>query len=84
MSAMLPHYQHCTYRCQRKHWFDELMTHIMEGINIPKVRIERVVAPVLSMFIDRMLSRLLNNDVIIKLGPEFSLRKASMTASESN
>lgn len=57
------------------HFFETLMSHIMAGVNIPKVQIERVVGPILGMFIEDVMSTILG-DEIIALSPEFPLLKA--------
>ena len=58
------------------------MSHIMEGVKIPKVQIERVVGPILGMFIDEVISTTLEEDEVLSgeyvtLCPEFPLRKSS-------
>ena len=37
-------------------FFEALMDHIMEGVMIPKVQIERAVGPILSMFLADVLT----------------------------
>ena len=58
-----------------------LMAHILEGVDIPKVQIERVVGPILGFFIDRVLTATLADDPelagdYVMLCPEFPLKKA--------
>jgi hypothetical protein len=42
---------------------EALMRHIMDQVKIPKVQVERAVGPILGMFIDRVLSKYLGNDL---------------------
>ncbi len=63
-------------------FFEQLMNHIMEGVRIPKVQIERVVGPILGMFIDEVVSTTLKEEELLSgeyvtLCPEFPLRKTS-------
>jgi hypothetical protein len=59
---------------------ETLMDHIMEGRMIPKVQIERAVGPILSMFLDDVLTETLRDDPdlsgpIAMICPEFPLKK---------
>ena len=60
---------------------EALMDHIMEGVMIPKVQIERAVGPILSMFLADVLTETLRDDPalsgsIVIICPEFPLKKA--------
>ena len=60
---------------------EALMDHIMEGVMIPKVQIERAVGPILSMFLADVLTETLRDDPalsgsIVMICPEFPLKKA--------
>jgi hypothetical protein len=57
-----------------------LMDHIMEGRMIPKVQIERAVGPIMSMFLEDVLTETLRDDPdlsgpIAMICPEFPLKK---------
>src|SRR5438309_2135022 len=57
------------------------MDHILEGAMIPKVQIERVVGPILSMFLADVLTETLRDDPVLSgqltlIGPEFPLKKS--------
>jgi len=59
---------------------EALMTHIMEATMIPKVQVERVVGPILSMFIGDVLTATLRDDSRLSgdiklIAPEFPLKK---------
>lgn len=59
---------------------DALMKHIMEGVMIPKVQIERAVGPILSMFIENVLTETLRDDADLSgrlhmICPEFPFKK---------
>lgn len=58
----------------------ELMNHLLEGANIPKVQVERSVGPVLGFFLADVLTETLREDPILSgkyvmLCPEFPLKK---------
>ncbi len=55
----------------------ELMKHIMEGVNIPKVQIERVVGPILGMFIKEVLPNINDSGDEVSVYPEFPFKKAN-------
>ena len=55
-------------------FFDSLVKHIMLGVKIPKVQIERVIGPILGFFIEDILSSLLDEH-IVTISAEFPLRK---------
>jgi hypothetical protein len=60
---------------------EALMDHIMEGVMIPKVQIERAVGPILSMFLADVLTETLRDDPslsgsIVMICPEFPIKKA--------
>jgi len=62
-------------------FIEALMDHIMEGVMIPKVQIERAVGPILSMFLADVLTETLRDDPalsgsIVMICPEFPLKKA--------
>jgi len=62
-------------------FFEALMDHIMEGVMIPKVQIERAVGPILGMFLADVLTETLRGDPvlsgsIVMICPEFPLKKA--------
>jgi hypothetical protein len=65
-------------------FFDALMTHIMEGMYIPKVQIERVIGPVFGMFCERAISHVMDGDDIVTLCPEFPLRKETAAKPGTN
>jgi hypothetical protein len=57
-----------------------MMDHIMEGMMIPKVQIERVVGPILSMFLEDVLTETLRQDPLMSgrltmICPEFPFKK---------
>ena len=59
---------------------ESLMDHIMEGRMIPKVQIERAVGPILSMFLEDVLTETLRDDPdlsgpLAMICPEFPLKK---------
>jgi hypothetical protein len=61
-------------------FINELMRHIIDGVNIPKVQVERAVTPVLSLFIESILNKYFeNNDEYSGeyklISPEFPLKK---------
>jgi hypothetical protein len=58
----------------------DLMDHIMEGVMIPKAKIELAVGPILSMFLEDVLTATLRDDPalsgsIVMICPEFPLKK---------
>lgn len=62
-------------------FINSLMTHIMDGVMIPKVQVERAVGPILSMFLADVLTETLRDDAelsgeIQMCCPEFPLKKA--------
>ncbi len=64
----------------QNNFVDELMKHIIEGVNIPKVQVERAISPILSLFIESILNEYFrpNKDYSgsYKLvSPEFPLKK---------
>lgn len=61
-------------------FIDELMSHILEGANIPKVQVERAIGPILSMFIEGVLNKYFENHKDYSgdyklISPEFPLKK---------
>ena len=44
---------------------EELMAHIMQGTLVPKVQIERVVGPILGMFLPAVLTEVLKDDPVL-------------------
>ena len=61
-------------------FINELMHHIIDGVNIPKVQVERAITPVLSLFIESILNKYFeNNDEYSgdykMISPEFPLKK---------
>jgi hypothetical protein len=59
-----------------------LMLHIIKQVNVPKVQVERVVGPILGMFIADVLSAKFQ-DSIEMISPEFPLRKTSLNDGET-
>ena len=58
----------------------QLMAHILEGVRIPKVQVERAVGPILGFFIADVLTKTLKDDDELRgqyrmLSPEFPLLK---------
>lgn len=63
-----------------KSFVETLMDHIMEAMMIPKAQIERVVGPILSMFLEDVLTETLRKDPalsgqLVMICPEFPLKK---------
>lgn len=61
-------------------FIDELMCHILEGVNIPKVQVERAINPILSLFIESILNKYFENNDDYSgeyqlISPEFPLKK---------
>lgn len=61
-------------------FINELMCHILEGANIPKVQVERAIGPILSMFIESILDKYFENHDEYSgeyklISPEFPLKK---------
>jgi len=59
---------------------DELLKHILEGVKIPKVQVERAINPILSLFIESVLEKYFENSIDYTGGfrlisPEFPLKK---------
>jgi len=57
-----------------------MMDHIMEGMMIPKLQIERAVGPILSMFLEDVLTETLRDDPLLSgrltmICPEFPFKK---------
>lgn len=57
-------------------FFEDLLTHIMSGINTPKFQVERAIGPILGFFIEKVMSSLLNDEIII-VSAEFPLKKSN-------
>ncbi len=64
-------------------FFRALMKHIMKGVNVPKFQVERVIGPILGMFIEDVMSSLLKEKVIT-LSAEFPIRKFAEAHQEQN
>lgn len=67
---------------------EALMDHIMEGTMIPKVQIERVMAPILGMFLAEILTETLKDDpdlsgTLAMICPEFPFKKNENMQSEN-
>jgi len=61
-------------------FIDELMCHILEGVNIPKVQVERAINPILSLFVESILNKYFENidgysGEYQLISPEFPLKK---------
>lgn len=58
---------------------DELLKHILEGVKIPKVQVERAINPILSLFIESFLEKYFENSAYAGkyklISPEFPLKK---------
>lgn len=66
-----------------------LMEHVMEGVNIPKVQIERVVGPIIGFFIAEVLTETFKNHPELSgeylvLSPEFPLLKGDENKQSTN
>lgn len=61
-------------------FFAALMEHVMQGIMIPKMQVERAVGPIIGFFLADALSISLNQDVVM-LCPEFPIRKNDVNQS---
>jgi hypothetical protein len=64
-------------------FLEVLMRHIMDQVKIPKVQVERVIGPILGMFIAKVLSAKLN-DRMEMICAEFPLRKAPESNQSTN
>lgn len=64
-------------------FIEQLMDHIMEGVMIPKVQVERAVGPIIGMFIDQVLSETFGEE-LVTLCPEFPIRKCGIDGSGHN
>ena len=64
-------------------FFKVLLKHIMKGVNVPKVQIERVIGPILGLFIEDVMSSLLKEKVVT-LSAEFPIRKLAQEFQEQN
>jgi len=63
-----------------REFIDELMCHILDGANIPKVQVERAIGPILSMFMESILDKYFEDDDDYSgeyklISPEFPLKK---------
>ena len=63
-----------------KLFIETLMHHIIEAAMIPKSQVERAVGPILSMFLDVVLTETFRNDQdlsgsLVMVSPEFPLKK---------
>jgi len=61
-------------------FIDKLMKHILNGVNIPKVQVERAITPILSLFIESILSKYFECNIEYSgeyklISPEFPLKK---------
>lgn len=59
---------------------NDLMKHIIEGVNIPKVQVERALSPILSLYIESILTSYFNGNSEYSgsyemISPEFPLKK---------
>ncbi len=65
---------------QKTKFINDLMECIIEGINIPKVQVERVITPILGMFLESILNRVFAEHPKFSgsytlVSPEFPLKK---------
>lgn len=73
---------------ERTVFIEQLMSHILEGVRIPKLQIERAVGPVLGFFLADVLTATLADDEELSgryrmLCPEFPLLKKSVQSLQS-
>ena len=59
---------------------NDLMKHILEGVKIPKVQVERAISPILGLYIESILTAYFNNNTEFSgsyklISPEFPLKK---------
>jgi len=64
-------------------FLEALMAHVLDQVNIPKVQVERIIGPVLGMFIAEIVSGILRGDVRL-ISPEFPLRKVGPRGEKLN
>ena len=64
-------------------FIEALMRHILDHAKTPKVQVERVIGPILGMFIAEVLSASLD-DCLELISPEFPLRKTLSTYQSTN
>lgn len=67
----------------REVFIDKLMTHITRLAMVPKVQVERAVAPILGLFIAKLLSQKWGKQIEV-ICEEFPLRKAIDTCQSTN
>ncbi|MDO4794480.1 MAG: hypothetical protein Q4A28_00865 [Brachymonas sp.] len=66
-----------------KRFVEALMKNILDGAMIPKLQIERTIGPILSFFLEGVLSKKLDASVVM-LSPEFPIRKNRLLDSDKN
>lgn len=57
-----------------RRFVEALMKNILDGAMVPKLQVERALAPVIGFFIESILTEILGTDVVM-LSPEFPLKK---------
>jgi hypothetical protein len=65
---------------QESEFIDKFMKHILNGVNIPKVQVERAITPMLSLFIESILNKYFEHNIEYSgeyklVSPEFPLKK---------
>lgn len=66
-----------------KSFIEVLMEKVMDGVMIPKYQVERAVAPILDVFIENVISTLLDSKVEV-ISPEFPILKNRSAGSDSS
>jgi len=66
-----------------RRFVEALMKNILDGAMIPKLQIERTIGPILSFFLEGVLSKNLNASVVM-LSPEFPIRRSRLLDSDKN
>lgn len=57
-----------------KRFVEALMKGVLDGAMVPKLQVERALAPIMGFFIEVVLSEKLDSDILM-LSPEFPLKK---------
>jgi len=76
-------------------FFEDLLTHIMHGVNTPKFQVERAIGPILGFFLPKAISELLNSERhahrkgripsnVVTLAAEFPLKKPEPSKQSTN
>jgi hypothetical protein len=68
------------YNINFSDFFNELMSHILDGLNIPKVQVERAINPIISLFIESIVEEYFQTNPKFSgkyklVSPEFPLKK---------